>query len=170
MTPLEQKLNQLALSTMSRHVETTLTEAAAKNLSASATLEWLADMTERVDGVERITLGADKGYDTKEFVKEMRGMAGRPIKVAIRIEMQTTARATGRPGRRRPPRMSARIAATPIANTIGFVPPIWLTNTTSRSKKLLPPPASPNRLGSCVMRASHSWCEGLLRPQKVGVS
>ena len=29
---------------MSRHVETTLTEAAAKNLSSSATLEWLADM------------------------------------------------------------------------------------------------------------------------------
>jgi len=44
MTPLEQKLNQLALSTMSRHVETTLTEAATKNLSSSATLEWLADM------------------------------------------------------------------------------------------------------------------------------
>src|ERR1700687_4965928 len=44
MTPLEQKLNQLTLSTMSRQVETTLTEAAAKNLSASATLEWLADM------------------------------------------------------------------------------------------------------------------------------
>ena len=31
-------------------------------------------MVERVDGVERITLGADKGYDTKDFVKEMRGM------------------------------------------------------------------------------------------------
>src|SRR5881628_642287 len=31
-------------------------------------------MTERVEGVECITLGADKGYDTKEFVKEMRGM------------------------------------------------------------------------------------------------
>jgi IstB-like ATP binding protein len=44
MTPLEQKLNQLTLSTMSRHVETTLTEAAAKNLSASATLEWLVDL------------------------------------------------------------------------------------------------------------------------------
>ena len=29
---------------MSRHVETTLTEAATKNLSVSATLEWLADM------------------------------------------------------------------------------------------------------------------------------
>src|SRR6266852_2842258 len=44
MTPLEEKLNQLSLSTMSRQLETTLTEAAAKNLSAAATLEWLADM------------------------------------------------------------------------------------------------------------------------------
>jgi DNA replication protein DnaC len=44
MTPLEQKLNQLTLSTMSRRVETTLTDAAARNLSVSATLEWLADM------------------------------------------------------------------------------------------------------------------------------
>jgi len=31
-------------------------------------------MAERVEGVERITLAADKGYDTKDFVKEMRGM------------------------------------------------------------------------------------------------
>jgi transposase len=31
-------------------------------------------MAERVDGVERITLAADKGYDTKDFVQEMRGM------------------------------------------------------------------------------------------------
>lgn len=38
------KLNQLTLSTMSRQVETTLTEAATKNLSVSATLEWLVDM------------------------------------------------------------------------------------------------------------------------------
>src|SRR5216683_1762336 len=44
MTPLEQKLNQLNLSTMSRQLETTLTEAAAKNLSAAVTLESLADM------------------------------------------------------------------------------------------------------------------------------
>ena len=36
MTPLEQKLNQLSLSTMSRQLETTLTEAAAKNLSVRA--------------------------------------------------------------------------------------------------------------------------------------
>ena len=28
-------------------------------------------MAERVEGVERITLAADKGYDTKDFVKEM---------------------------------------------------------------------------------------------------
>jgi IS5 family transposase len=31
-------------------------------------------MAERVEGTERITLGADKAYDTKEFVSEMRGM------------------------------------------------------------------------------------------------
>jgi transposase len=31
-------------------------------------------MAERVEGTERITLGADKGYDTKDFVKEMRHM------------------------------------------------------------------------------------------------
>ena len=44
MTPLQLKLNQLSLSTMSRQLEMTLTDAAAKNLSAAATLEWLADM------------------------------------------------------------------------------------------------------------------------------
>jgi transposase len=31
-------------------------------------------MAVRIDGDERVTLGADKGYDTKEFVKEMRHM------------------------------------------------------------------------------------------------
>ncbi|HEV8188439.1 MAG TPA: IS5 family transposase [Pyrinomonadaceae bacterium] len=31
-------------------------------------------MAERVEGVGPITLGADKGYDTKDFVKEMRGI------------------------------------------------------------------------------------------------
>src|SRR4029450_12764428 len=31
-------------------------------------------MAERVEGTERITLAADKGYDTKDFVSEMRGM------------------------------------------------------------------------------------------------
>jgi hypothetical protein len=31
-------------------------------------------MAERVEGIERITLAADKAYDTKDFVSEMRGM------------------------------------------------------------------------------------------------
>jgi transposase len=31
-------------------------------------------MAERVDGTERITVAADKAYDTKDFVSEMRGM------------------------------------------------------------------------------------------------
>src|SRR5215471_18601629 len=44
MTPLEQKLQQLNLKAMSRQIEATIAEAAAKNLSVSTTLEWLADM------------------------------------------------------------------------------------------------------------------------------
>jgi len=35
-------------------------------------------MMERVGGVERVTLAADKGYDTHDFVKEMRGMKVTP--------------------------------------------------------------------------------------------
>lgn len=31
-------------------------------------------MAERLEGVQRVTIAADKGYDTKDFVKEMRGM------------------------------------------------------------------------------------------------
>jgi Transposase DDE domain len=31
-------------------------------------------MAERIDGAKRVTIAADKGYDTKEFVGEMRGM------------------------------------------------------------------------------------------------
>src|SRR5207237_2490657 len=31
-------------------------------------------MAERLEGTERVTIGADKGYDTQEVVKEMRGM------------------------------------------------------------------------------------------------
>src|SRR5580698_2970983 len=44
MTTLEQKLQQLNLKAMSRQIETTIAEAAARNLSVSATLERLADM------------------------------------------------------------------------------------------------------------------------------
>ena len=44
MTPLEQKLDQLNLKAMSRQIEATITEASARNLSVSATLELLADL------------------------------------------------------------------------------------------------------------------------------
>jgi hypothetical protein len=30
-------------------------------------------MVERVEGTDRVTLAADKGYDTRDFLKEMRG-------------------------------------------------------------------------------------------------
>jgi DNA replication protein DnaC len=44
MTPLEEKLQQLNLSAMSHQLEQTIAEAAAKNMSVAATIEWLADM------------------------------------------------------------------------------------------------------------------------------
>ena len=44
MTPLEQKLEQLKLSTMTQNLEQALKEAATKNLSFAATLEGLADL------------------------------------------------------------------------------------------------------------------------------
>jgi DNA replication protein DnaC len=44
MTPLEQKLQQLNLKAMSRQLETTIADAAARNLSVSATIELLADV------------------------------------------------------------------------------------------------------------------------------
>jgi DNA replication protein DnaC len=44
MIPLEQKLQQLNLSAMSHQLEQKIAEAAAKNMSVTATIEWLADM------------------------------------------------------------------------------------------------------------------------------
>ena len=44
MTALEQKLQQLNLAAMSHQIEQTIADAAAKNMSVAATLEWLADM------------------------------------------------------------------------------------------------------------------------------
>src|SRR5260370_42214606 len=44
MTPPEQKLQQLNLKAMSHQIETTIAEAAARNLSVPATIELLADM------------------------------------------------------------------------------------------------------------------------------
>ena len=48
-------------------------------------------MAERVGGTGRITLGADKGYDTRDFVKEMRGM-----KVTPHVAQTRSARAAAR--------------------------------------------------------------------------
>src|SRR5580658_3530104 len=44
MTSLEEKLDRLNLKAMSRQAEATIADAAARNLSVSATLELLADM------------------------------------------------------------------------------------------------------------------------------
>ena len=35
-------------------------------------------MAERLEGTQRVTIAADKGYDTKDFVREMRGMNATP--------------------------------------------------------------------------------------------
>ena len=35
-------------------------------------------MAERLEGTHRVTIAADKGYDTREFVQEMRGMKVTP--------------------------------------------------------------------------------------------
>jgi hypothetical protein len=43
MTPLQQKLDQLNLTTMSHHLDQMLAEATAKNLSLAQTLEALID-------------------------------------------------------------------------------------------------------------------------------
>lgn len=44
MNELKQKLDQLKLSCMSQELDHVLTDAAAKNLSHAATIEWLADI------------------------------------------------------------------------------------------------------------------------------
>ena len=43
------------------------------------------------------------------------------------------------------------MAAMPMTSTRKFLGQVGLPHTTARSKKLCPPPAMPNRLGSCVM-------------------
>ena len=50
-------------------VQTMVTEANGTAERDAAML-----MAERLPGVKRVTLGADKNYDTKEFVRELRGM------------------------------------------------------------------------------------------------
>lgn len=43
------------------------------------------------------------------------------------------------------------MATSPKASTIQWTPPSCPTSVMRRSKKFRPPPATPNRLGSCVM-------------------
>src|SRR5581483_2184637 len=50
-------------------VETMVTEANGTAERDAAML-----MAERLPGMKRVTLGADKNYDTKEFVRELRRM------------------------------------------------------------------------------------------------
>src|SRR6185437_257060 len=50
-------------------VQTMVTEANGTAERDAAML-----MAERLPGVKRVTRGADKNYDTKEFVRELRGM------------------------------------------------------------------------------------------------
>jgi hypothetical protein len=40
--------------------------------SGTAERDAALQMAERIDGDQRVTMGADKGYDTREFVGEMR--------------------------------------------------------------------------------------------------
>jgi transposase len=53
----------------------------AELLEANGTAERDAAllMAEAIPGTQRVTLGADKGYDTREFVKELRGRTSRRI-------------------------------------------------------------------------------------------
>jgi DNA replication protein DnaC len=71
---LESKLQQLSLTTVSRNIEERLSEAAAKNWSAAATLEWLADVelsARRDRAIERrfrsARLGARQTIDSFQF-------------------------------------------------------------------------------------------------------
>ena len=48
------------------------------NASGTAERQAAADMLGQLPGKKRITLGADRAYDTKEFVKQVRGMGVTP--------------------------------------------------------------------------------------------
>lgn len=52
------------------------------------------DMTGRIDGDERVTVGADKGYDTRGFVQEMRDRNMTPTCRRISID-RAVAQSTG---------------------------------------------------------------------------
>ncbi len=49
-------------------------DTALRQCSGTAERDAAMVMAEAVEGTDRITLAADKGYDTREFVRELRGM------------------------------------------------------------------------------------------------
>ena len=71
-------------------------------LQANGTAERDAAMVmlERVDGCHRVTLGADKGYDTKDFVGELREMNVTPHVAQNEKRPGGSAIDGGRPGTR----------------------------------------------------------------------
>ncbi len=88
-----------------------------------------------------------------------RNLAGRSARRAREVQARSRRRSTARRRRARPvcPAAGARratsstIATTPTASTSRRVCPSCPASSTARSKKLCPPPATPNRLGSWVM-------------------
>ena len=76
---------------------------------------------------------------------------GSPSIVAAMIPSVTTPSATGFPGISRSPNTIRPIATTPTATTMDWVWPSWPSKSQVLSKKLCPPPATPNRLGNCVI-------------------
>ena len=77
-------------------------------------------MAERVEGVERITLAADKAYDTKDFVSEMRGMNVTPH-VSQNIKRSGGSAIDGRTTRHE----SYRIAGLSKIWTVLLITPLW---------------------------------------------
>jgi len=62
-----------------------------------AEVEAAVAMVEEIPGQHRVTLGGDKGYDTKEFVQEMRDHQVTPH-VALKVTTVIDARTTRHPG------------------------------------------------------------------------
>src|SRR5260370_8639128 len=65
---------------------------------ASGTAEWEAAVQMVTALPRQVTLGADKGYDTREFVKALRA-----LEVTPHVAQNTSNRASGIAGRTTPP-------------------------------------------------------------------
>ena len=70
-------------------------------------------MVERMEGTQRVTVAADKGYDTKDFVKEMRGMKATP-------HVSQNQKRAGRKRDRRPHNAARRLPGKSSGNGSGL--------------------------------------------------